>query len=64
VHREAFERISQGIENLRGFVALVAQPGMGKTTLLNKLMEELKRFRRVVFLFQTHATPANCCGSS
>jgi len=53
VHREAFEAISQGIENLRGFVALVAQPGMGKTTLLNKLMEELSASARVVFLFQT-----------
>lgn len=53
VHREAFEAISQGIENLRGFVALVAEPGMGKTTLLHKLMEELSASARVVFLFQT-----------
>src|SRR5712671_6661606 len=53
VHREAFEAISQGIENLRGFVALVAQPGTGKTTLLHKLMEELSDSARVVFLFQT-----------
>jgi type II secretory pathway predicted ATPase ExeA len=53
VHREAFEAISQGIENLRGFVALVAEPGMGKTTLLHKLMEELSDSARVVFLFQT-----------
>jgi general secretion pathway protein A len=53
VHREAFTALSQGIENLRGFVALVAEPGMGKTTLLNKLMEELSDSARVVFLFQT-----------
>jgi general secretion pathway protein A len=53
VHREAFTAISQGIENLRGFVALVAEPGMGKTTLLHKLMEELSASARVVFLFQT-----------
>ena len=53
VHREAFTAISQGIENLRGFMALVAEPGMGKTTLLNKLMEELRDSARVVFLFQT-----------
>ena len=53
VHREAFNAISQGVENLRGFVALVAEPGMGKTTLLNKLMEELNGSARVVFLFQT-----------
>lgn len=53
VHREAFAALSEGIENLRGFVALVAEPGMGKTTLLNKLMEELRDSARVVFLFQT-----------
>jgi general secretion pathway protein A len=53
VHRDAFTSLSQGIQNLRGFVALVAEPGMGKTTLLNKLMEELRDSARVVFLFQT-----------
>jgi type II secretory pathway predicted ATPase ExeA len=53
VHREALTALSQGIENLRGFAALVAEPGMGKTTLLNKLMEELRDSARVVFLFQT-----------
>src|SRR5258708_22164979 len=53
VHREEYTPISQGVENLRGFVALVAEPGMGKTTLLHKLMEELSDSARVVFLFQT-----------
>ena len=52
-HREALSALSQGVENLRGFMALVAEPGMGKTTLLNKLMEELRDTARVVFLFQT-----------
>ncbi len=53
VHREALTALLQGIENLRGFMALVAEPGMGKTTLLNKLMNELGNSARVVFLFQT-----------
>jgi type II secretory pathway predicted ATPase ExeA len=52
-HREALTSLSQGVENLRGFMALIAEPGMGKTTLLNKLMEELRDSARVVFLFQT-----------
>ena len=52
-HREAFSALSLGVENLRGFMALIAEPGMGKTTLLNKLMEELRDSARVVFLFQT-----------
>jgi type II secretory pathway predicted ATPase ExeA len=52
-HREALAAISGGIENYRGFMALVAEPGMGKTTLLNKLMEDLRDSARVAFLFQT-----------
>jgi type II secretory pathway predicted ATPase ExeA len=53
MHREALGSLSQGIQNLRGFMALVAEPGMGKTTLLNRLMEELRETTRTVFLFQT-----------
>jgi type II secretory pathway predicted ATPase ExeA len=53
MHGEALSSLSQGIQNLRGFMALVAEPGMGKTTLLNRLMEELHETARTVFLFQT-----------
>jgi general secretion pathway protein A len=53
MHREALTSLSQGIQDLRGFMALIAEPGMGKTTLLNKLMEELRDSARIVFLFQT-----------
>ena len=52
-HREALTSLSQGIQNFRGFMALVGEPGMGKTTLLNKLMEDLRDTARTVFLFQT-----------
>jgi general secretion pathway protein A len=55
-HREALTSLKQGIENFRGFMMLVAEPGMGKTTLLNKLMEELADSARVVFLFQTQCS--------
>ena len=55
-HREALTSLKEGIENFRGFMMLVAEPGMGKTTLLNKLMEELSDTARVVFLFQTQCT--------
>ncbi len=57
MHREALHSLSKGIENLRGFMALVAEPGMGKTTLLNRLMEELRETARTVFLFQTQCSP-------
>ena len=56
LHREALSALSLGIENLRGFLALIAEPGMGKTTLLNKLIEELRDSARVVFLFQTQCS--------
>jgi general secretion pathway protein A len=55
-HREALTSLKEGIENFRGFMMLVAEPGMGKTTLLNKLMEELSDSARVVFLFQTQCS--------
>jgi len=55
-HREALTSLKQGVEHFRGFMMLVAEPGMGKTTLLNKLMEELTDSARVVFLFQTQCT--------
>ncbi|HTC64818.1 MAG TPA: AAA family ATPase [Candidatus Saccharimonadales bacterium] len=52
-HSEALTALKQGIEHFRGFMMLVAEPGMGKTTLLHRLMEELNETARVVFLFQT-----------
>ena len=55
-HREALTTLKQGIEHFRGFMMLVAEPGMGKTTLLNKLMEEQSDSARVVFLFQTQCS--------
>jgi type II secretory pathway predicted ATPase ExeA len=55
-HSEALASLQQGIEHLRGFMMLIAEPGMGKTTLLHKLMEEQAESARVVFLFQTQCT--------
>ncbi|HLB87166.1 MAG TPA: AAA family ATPase, partial [Terriglobales bacterium] len=52
-HREALASLFYGIETGRGFLALVAEPGMGKTTLLFQLMERLQRSARTVLLFQT-----------
>jgi general secretion pathway protein A len=61
-HRDALTSLKQGIENFRGFMMLVAEPGMGKTTLLNKLMEELSDSARVVFLFQTQCNSRDLLG--
>ncbi len=61
-HREALESLSQGIEHLRGFMMLVAEPGMGKTTLMNKLMEEVSDSAHVIFLFQTQCNSNELLG--
>jgi general secretion pathway protein A len=53
-HREALASLFYGIETGRGFLALIAQPGMGKTTLLFQLLERLKGSDdHTAFLFQT-----------
>jgi general secretion pathway protein A len=52
-HREALASLFYGIETGRGFLALIAEPGMGKTTLLFRLLEKLRSSVRTAFLFQT-----------
>jgi general secretion pathway protein A len=42
-----------GIEAGRGFIGLIAPPGMGKTTLLFHLLEKFRSSARTAFLFQT-----------
>jgi TonB family protein len=52
-HREALASLCYGIHAGRGFLALIAEPGMGKTTLLFQLLEHLRSSARTAFLFQT-----------
>ena len=40
-HREALASLYYGIQSDRGFVALIAQPGLGKTTLAQELHRRL-----------------------
>ncbi len=51
-HREALASLMYSIESRRGFSAMVAEPGMGKTTLLFRLLETLRGSARTAFLFQ------------
>jgi type II secretory pathway predicted ATPase ExeA len=53
VHREALASLLYAIETKRGFSAMVAEPGMGKTSLLFRLLESLQTSARTAFLFQT-----------
>lgn len=55
-HREAFASLLHGIQSGRGFMALIAEPGMGKTTLLNELLEETHTYAETASLFQTQCT--------
>jgi type II secretory pathway predicted ATPase ExeA len=56
-HREALASLEYGISSSRGFLGLIAPPGMGKTTILFHLLQKLNQTARTVFIFQTHATP-------
>jgi general secretion pathway protein A len=56
-HREALASLTYGLQEERGFMALAARPGMGKTTLIFHLLEQLRDRARTVFLFQTQCDP-------
>jgi len=56
-HREALASLFYGIQSGRGFTALIAPPGMGKTTLLYHLLGLLMDKARTAFLFQTLCGP-------
>ncbi len=53
VHREALASLIYGIESNLGFAALIAEPGMGKTTLLFHVLTRLRNSARTAFLFET-----------
>ena len=51
-HKEALASLYYGIEANRGFIGLIAQPGMGKTTMLFHHLERL--YVGTNRIFQTH----------
>jgi type II secretory pathway predicted ATPase ExeA len=52
-HRQALAALNYGTESNRGFLTLIAQPGMGKTSLIFQYLEGLREKARTVFIFQT-----------
>jgi len=56
-HREALASLLYGIQEGRGFIGLIASPGMGKTTLLFRTLSQMQERARTVFLFQSITTP-------
>jgi type II secretory pathway predicted ATPase ExeA/outer membrane protein OmpA-like peptidoglycan-associated protein len=56
-HREALASLINGIDYEFGFQVLVAQPGMGKTTLLFSFLERFRETAHTAFLFQPQLAP-------
>ena len=54
-HREALASLKYGFHSNRGFTAMIAPPGMGKTTLLCRFLEDIRETARSVFLFDIDA---------
>jgi general secretion pathway protein A len=57
VHREALASLVHGIRSDVGFAALIAEPGLGKTTLLFELLDTYQSAARTALIFQTLCTP-------
>ena len=55
-HREALASAVYGVSTGRGFTALIAMPGMGKTTLLFELLNKVRDHTKAVFLFQSRGS--------
>ena len=58
-HCEALDSLTQGILEGRGFLALIAEPGMGKTTLLYQVLKGLRERRVPCSCSRPSATPGN-----
>lgn len=56
-HREALASLYCGFFGNRCFTVLIADPGMGKTTLLFEFLEQIRDRARTAFLFNTLCDP-------
>jgi general secretion pathway protein A len=55
-YREALATLTYGIAERKGFITLIGEAGTGKTTLLNKLLDQLDDKTKTVFIFNTNVT--------
>ena len=56
-HRQALAALHYGTELNRGFLTLIAPPGLGKTSLLFNYLEGQRNKARTAFVFQTDCGP-------
>jgi type II secretory pathway predicted ATPase ExeA len=54
-HCEALASLKYAYSSNRGFITLIASPGMGKTTLLFRFLEEIRHSARTAFIFDIDA---------
>ena len=57
-HREALASLHYAYSSNRGFTAMIAPPGMGKTALLFGFLQQIRESARTAFLFNSQ------CGSA
>lgn len=55
-HCEALASLKYAFLSSRGFIALIAPPGLGKTTLLLRFLADIRSTARTVFLFDVDPT--------
>ena len=55
-HRETLATLIYGIQERRGFIAVVGEVGTGKTTLLNTLLGRLDERTKVAYVFNSDVT--------
>jgi general secretion pathway protein A len=56
IHRTTLDSLLYGIQSDLGFTALLAEPGMGKTTLLFRILEKFRSTALTAFIFQTQCS--------
>ena len=55
-YQEAYATLLYGVQERKGFIALIGEVGTGKTTLLRRLMDGMNPAVKVVFVYNTTLT--------
>jgi general secretion pathway protein A len=55
-YQEAYATLLYGVQERKGFIALIGEVGTGKTTLLRRLMDGMNPAIKVVFVYNTTLT--------